>query len=97
MHRCRPARCYDAAMRTTVTLDPDTDAIVRRLMRERRLTFKQALNEAIRASKRRPRRHEGFRTRTFDMGTPTLPLDKALRLAAQLEDEEIIRKLAIRK
>ena len=36
-------------MRTTVTLDPDTDAIVRKLMRGRRLTFKQALNAAIRS------------------------------------------------
>lgn len=79
-------------MRTTVTLDPDTDDAVRRLMQERGLTFKQAVNEAIRAgaapAKRRP-----FRTRTFNMGAPLVDLDKALRLSAELEDEEIIRKL----
>lgn len=33
-------------MRTTVTLDAESGAIVRRLMRERGLTFKQALNTA---------------------------------------------------
>ena len=33
-------------MRTTITLDPDTDEAVRRLMRDRGLSFKQAVNEA---------------------------------------------------
>ncbi|MBI2965131.1 MAG: antitoxin [Chloroflexi bacterium] len=84
-------------MRTTVTLEPDTDAIVRRLMRDRKLSFKQALNEAIRAGARPATRRLKFRTKAFDMGSPALPLDKALRLAAELEDEEIIRKLAVRK
>lgn len=83
--------------RTTVTLEPDVDAVVRRLMRQRRLTFKQALNEAIRAGARRTAPRSAFRTRTFDMGPPALPLDKALRLAADLEDEELIRKIAARK
>lgn len=31
------------------------------------------------------------------MGRPVVPIDKALRLAAGLEDEEIIRKSAPRK
>ena len=35
-------------MRTTVTLDPDTERLLRSAMRERDLTFKAALNEAIR-------------------------------------------------
>jgi len=83
-------------MRTTVTLDPDTDAIVRRLMRERKLTFKQAVNTAIRGGDRdaAPSR---FFTRTFDMGEARIDIDKASHFAAQLEDEEIIRKLELRK
>jgi hypothetical protein len=84
-------------MRTTVTLDPDTHAHVRRLMRERSLSFKEALNTAIRAGAAKPARPFVARTPTFDMGEPRLPLDKALRLAAELEDEEIVRKLAVRK
>jgi hypothetical protein len=83
-------------MRTTVTLEPDTDAIVRRLMRERGLTFKAALNEAIRAGAATGRRRT-FRTPTFEMGRPAVPLEKALRLAAELEDEELLRKLAARR
>lgn len=84
-------------MRTTVTLDPDTDAIVRRLMRERGLTFKQALNTAIRAGSTPPRRRRRFSTPTFDMGRPMVSLDRALQLAGELEDEELRRKLAARK
>ncbi|MBF8290390.1 MAG: antitoxin [Chloroflexi bacterium] len=84
-------------MRTTVTLDPDTDAIVRRLMRERKLTFKQALNAAIRTGAGTGVRKTVSYTRTKNMGIPKVPLDKALQLAGQLEDEEIVRKLALGK
>ena len=35
-------------MRTTVTLDADTERLLRSAMRERNLSFKAALNEAIR-------------------------------------------------
>lgn len=85
-------------MRTTVTLDPDTDAIVRRLMRERGLTFKAAVNAAIRAGEiGRTTGRSTYRTPTFDMGAPAVPIDKALRLAAELEDEVLIRRLAERR
>jgi hypothetical protein len=85
-------------MRTTVTLDPDVEALVRRVMRERGLTFKQAVNEAIRAGLAPRSERPTTGTRTFRMGfNPTIPLDKALRLAGELEDEELTRKLAARK
>lgn len=79
-----------------MTLDPDVDAHVRALMRERGLTFKQALNEAVRAGAR-PVGTAAFRTPTFALGPPRVPLDHALQLAAALEDDETLRKLAQRK
>ncbi|MFV2064338.1 MAG: antitoxin [Chloroflexota bacterium] len=84
-------------MRTTVTLDADTDAAIRRLMKERGLTFKQAVNEGIRSGLTPHSSQDAFRTPTFAMGRSAVPIDKAMRLAAELEDEEIIRKLALRK
>ena len=84
-------------MRTTVTLDPDTDAAVRKLMRERGLSFKEAVNAAIRAGAAPRADRPPFSTPTHAMGVPSLSIDKALRLAADLEDEEIIRKLGLRK
>ena len=85
-------------MRTTLTLDPDVEALVRRLMAERHLTFKAAVNEAIRAGLRpgTPRQGPG-RTRTFAMGVPAVPVTKALALAADLEDDELVRRLATGK
>lgn len=80
-----------------MTLDPDTDAIVRKLMRERRLTFKQALHAAIRSGTKAPSAAPVQSTFTKHMGVPRVPLDKALQLAAELEDKEIIRKLALGK
>ena len=82
-------------MRITVTLDPDVVEQLKSLMRERDLSFKEALNSAVRAGlaaergERRP-----YRTPTRPMGLrPGIDLTKALQLAASLEDEEIIRKL----
>ena len=40
-------------MRTTVTLDPDAERLLRSAMRERNLSFKAALNDAIRRGLRR--------------------------------------------
>ena len=33
----------------------------------------------------------------FNMGAPIAPLEKAIRLAAELEDEALLRKLAVRR
>jgi len=84
-------------MRTTVTLEPDTETLVRNLMRERGLSFKDAVNEAIRAGLRAPRPAKRFRTPTYALGVPSVPLTKALSLAAELEDDEIVRKMALGK
>lgn len=82
-------------VRTTVTLDPDTEALVRRRMRERKVSFKQALNDAIREGAVRSTRRPGkaFRTATADLGLATVNLDRALQLAGELEDEELVRKM----
>ena len=87
-------------MRTTVTLDPDVEALLRRLMKKRGISFKAALNQAIRdgISRPSPRAARGFTLKTFHMGyRPEIALDKALSLAAALEDQEIVRKLSLRK
>ena len=80
-------------MRTTVTLDPDTEQIVRRRMAERGLSFKEALNDAIRSGVRAAGPREAFRTETAAMGESRVNLDRALQLAGDLEDDELVRKL----
>jgi hypothetical protein len=80
-------------VRTTVTLDPDTEQIIRRRMAERGLSFKEALNDAIRDGSRSGGAASPFRTATASLGESTVNLDRALQIAADLEDDELVRKL----
>lgn len=80
-------------MRTTVTLDPDTRLLVERSMRERGLSFKEALNEAIRAGLA-PSERGRSRTLSRSLGPARLDLTRALRIAGDLEDEASVRMLS---
>ena len=81
-------------MRTTVTLDPDTRLLIDTTMRERGLSFREAVNELIRRGSRPDSRQTGGFTTPRTMGQPAIPLTNALALADRLEDEEIARRLA---
>ena len=86
-------------MRTTVTLDPDVAAKLKALARQRGISFKEALNQAVRAglrARREPARSPLRYTQAMGL-RPGVDLDKALQLASALEDEEIVRKLEVRK
>ncbi len=81
-------------MRTTVTLDSDTEALLRQEITLRRVTFKAALNEAIRrglqsAGKiRRPT----YRVKPFRSGyQPGVDRLRLNQLADQLETENFLR------
>jgi hypothetical protein len=79
-------------MRTTVTLDPDTVVAIRRRMADRKVSFKQALNDAIRegiGASQAP----AYRTPERHLGKPTVSLDRALQLAAELEDDALIARM----
>lgn len=79
-------------MRTTITLTPEAEAIVRRAMAERGLTFKQAVNDAIvRSAADRPR--VDITWPTYRLGL-NFDVDKANAVLADLEDEAILAKLA---
>lgn len=82
-------------MRTTVTLDDDTEQIIRRRMRERGMSFKDAINDAIRRGARSGvgQKQRRFRTAPASLGTSRVNLDRALQLAADLEDDELVRKM----
>lgn len=87
-------------MRTTVDLDP---ALLKRLRveaRRRGLTVKEFLAILLRRGlDERPAPRAPYRCPTFSMGDPgsRANLDKALGLAGDLEDEETLRDLALRK
>jgi hypothetical protein len=86
-------------VRTTVTLDPDVAAKLREVAHESGISFKEALNSNVRrgleSTGAKPRH---YRVRPRRLGArPGIDLDKALALAGELEDAEIVRKLSLRK
>lgn len=83
-------------MRTTITLDAEAQALVERAMRERQLSFKEVVNEAI-VRNLRPAAQEQVVLPVTNMGPALVNLDKATQLAGELEDEEIIRKMSMGK
>ncbi len=76
-------------VRTTITLDADTEVVVRRLMERRQISFEQAVNDAIRQGTD----PGGAVTSARRMGVPAADLEQALQLHGQLEDEEIARRI----
>jgi hypothetical protein len=80
-------------MRTTVTLDPDVERLLRTAVRERGISFKEALNDAVRAGLVRAKsgRKRRFAQKTFSLGSEQyFRWEKALAVAAAIEDEEIV-------
>jgi hypothetical protein len=81
-------------VRTTVTLDPDTRLLVERAMRQRGLSFKEAVNEAIRAGLAAPDSASRSYTTPRSLGPARVDLTKALHVAAELEDDALAGRLA---
>lgn len=82
-----------------MTLDPDVAARLKQIAAERGLSFKEVLNSTLRAGLApRGSRSARYRLPTFKMGLrPGVDLDRALRLAESMEDQETLRKLELRK
>lgn len=86
-------------MRTTVTLDPDVAARLQRLATERGATFKATINATLRAGlDAGDPGSKPYREQVRRLGVqPGVDLTKALRLAGELEDEQTVRELELRK
>jgi hypothetical protein len=80
-------------VRTTVTLDPDTRLLIERAMRERGLSFKDAINGAIRAGLGPATPGDRSYTTPRTLGPSRVDVTKALSVAGELEDETLARRL----
>ena len=89
-------------MRTTLTIEDSVDKSLREIAHKTGKPYKQVVNETLQAglaarrvvSKARP-----YRLKPCALGevTPGYNLTKALQLAEQIEDEEIVRKMEMKK
>jgi Ni,Fe-hydrogenase III large subunit len=88
-------------MRTTVTFEPDVAARLKQRLAENQETLKELVNQAMRNLLNAPqekRKEKRFRVEPHDFGfRPGIDLNKMNQLADELEDQQIIRKLRLRK
>jgi hypothetical protein len=78
-------------MRTTLTIEDDIAAQLKRLRHKRDASLKDLVNEALRrglqAMEARPKKMKLFKTRAFDLGEPLINLDNVAEALACLEGE----------
>ena len=85
-------------MRTTLTLDDDLAALLHRRARETGATFRDVVNQAIRAGLLPTATEPRYQPRVHSLGIrPDVDITKALQLVGQLEDDEIVRKMELGK
>jgi hypothetical protein len=86
-------------MRTTVDIEGSLLKALRREALKRQIPVKHLLNRLLRQGlAATPAKTGGpYRVPTFSMGEPLFNTDKALNVAAALEDDEVVRKLLLRK
>jgi hypothetical protein len=76
-------------MRTTLTLDDDVAALLRKEMTREGLTLKDAVNEALRRGlvAARPAPRKRYRVRLFKTGAARIPIDNIAEALAHAEGE----------
>ena len=81
---------HPKTMRTTVTLDPDVQQLLKDAAHRSGKPFKVALNDAIRLGLRPTRAAQTAAPEwpVFDMGQPLVDLTKAMALADELDDQQ---------
>ena len=88
-------------MRTTVQIDDDLIRDLKKQAQHEKTSLAKLINRVLRHGMRallgEKKQVRPFREKTFSMGEPKVDLDKALTLAALLEDEEVCEELARRK
>ena len=89
-------------MRTTLTIEDSIARQLKEIVHRSGKSFKTVVNEALRAgieNNRIASAARPYRMKPVSMGEVTGPydLDKALQLADHLEDEELVRKILMRK
>jgi hypothetical protein len=89
-------------MRTTLTIEDQLAIALKDAARQSNKSFKEIVNETLKAglaAKKTPVKTRLYRLKPVSMGhvAGNFNLDKALQLADALEDEELVRKLHMKK
>ncbi|MEA2009674.1 MAG: hypothetical protein U9N78_03115 [Actinomycetota bacterium] len=81
-------------MRTTVTLEPDVAEQLRQIMKERSITFKEAVNSTLRRGLGREIQAQPYKAPSYPMGLkPGIDGDRISHVMDEMADEEFVRKM----
>ncbi len=85
-----------------MTLDDKLAQALKKLAHDSGKTFKEVVNQTLRAglsAESAPPKPKPYRVKPAKLGgvQPGINLDKALQISDAIEDEEIVRKLELRK
>ena len=88
-------------MRTTLDIAEDILRQLKGLARKSDRPVTEVANEVLRrglaAMRGAPKKSRPYKEPPVDMGEPRVDLTKALALATEIEDEEYVRKVQLRK
>lgn len=84
-------------VRTTITLSDRTHLELKRRAAAEGISFKDAVNNALDAGLSGAVPPRPYRLKPVSLGAPLAPIDHTLRLAGEMEDAEIIRKMDLGK
>lgn len=81
-------------MRTTLTLDPDVAAMLKKEMRQQKATLKETINKALRAGLQAPPNGgappQPYRMGTLNTGKPLMNLDRTSEVLAMLDEIDFL-------
>ena len=83
-------------MRTTVTIDADVAAGLDDIMRAKKISFKKALNDVLRRGLSGPQKKGQYRLKSAPLKL-NRGVEITLRLADEMENAELVRKMQMRK
>ncbi len=87
-------------MRTTLTIEDSVDKKLKKIVSQSGKTYKEVVNETLKKGLTAPkhsRRRYTLKACSLGEVNPDYDLVKSLQIADQLEDDEIVRKLKLRK
>jgi len=88
-------------MRTTLRIDDDLLHELKQCARREKTSLAGLVNRVLRTGLRAisgsPSPRTPFTEPPVDLGLPRVDLDKALQVSATLEDQEVLRKITLRK
>ena len=85
-------------MRTTLTIEDRLDKALKKIARDSNKSYKQVVNETLQRGLNTPEdAKQKYKLKPSSLGVANYDLTKSLELADRLEDDELVRKLNLRK